>query len=99
MPEKEAEMLKDRGSAYGDFYGHASVAQRIKNVIKSSLDTNEQFILLAPAEKMVVRESLDMIAHKIGRIANGNPRVADSWDDIGGYAKIARIRVCKDETK
>lgn len=91
------ETLAERGSDYGDFFGHAAVAQGIKGIINASLDRNPQYMLLAPAEKNVVRESLEMIAHKIGRIANGNPRKEDSWDDIGGYAHIARIRVCKDD--
>ena len=29
-----------------------------------------------------------MIAHKLGRIVNGDPNYADSWDDIAGYAKL-----------
>jgi len=35
------------------------------------------------------REALEMIAHKIGRILNGDPNYADSWHDIAGYAKLA----------
>ncbi len=34
------------------------------------------------------REALEMIAHKIGRILNGDPDYADSWHDIAGYAKL-----------
>jgi hypothetical protein len=34
------------------------------------------------------RESLDMIAHKIARILNGNPNVHDHWHDIAGYATL-----------
>lgn len=90
------DILKERGSNYGDFFGHAAVAQDIKGTIHAALERNHQFALLAPTEKKVVREGLDMIAHKIGRIVNGNPRYADSWDDIGGYAKITRERVCKE---
>jgi hypothetical protein len=33
-------------------------------------------------------EALEMIAHKIGRIVNGDPDYADSWIDIAGYAKL-----------
>ena len=29
-----------------------------------------------------------MIAHKIGRILNGDPNYADSWVDIAGYAQL-----------
>jgi hypothetical protein len=34
------------------------------------------------------RESLHMIAHKIGRVLSGNPNCADHWDDIAGYARL-----------
>ena len=33
-------------------------------------------------------ESLDMIAHKIGRILAGDPFVKDHWADIAGYAEL-----------
>jgi hypothetical protein len=33
-------------------------------------------------------ESLEMIAHKIGRILAGNENFHDHWDDIAGYAKL-----------
>ena len=38
-------------------------------------------------------EALDMIAHKIARIINGDPDYADSWHDIAGYAKLVADRL------
>lgn len=38
-------------------------------------------------------EALFMIAHKIGRIVNGDPWYADSWIDIAGYAKLVADRL------
>ena len=40
-----------------------------------------------------MREALFMIAHKIGRIVNGDPWYADSWVDIAGYAKLVADRL------
>ncbi len=34
------------------------------------------------------REALEMVAHKIGRILNGDPNYHDSWHDIIGYTKL-----------
>jgi len=34
------------------------------------------------------RESLDMIAHKIGRILAGNPNFKDHWVDGSGYFEL-----------
>jgi hypothetical protein len=39
------------------------------------------------------RESLEMIAHKIGRILNGDPDYDDSWLDIEGYSKLVRDEI------
>jgi hypothetical protein len=41
------------------------------------------------------RETLDMIAHKIGRILAGDPNVEDHWKDIAGYATLSADRVRK----
>ena len=77
--------LAERGSRYGKFTGHARVTQHLKQVMfahcnKQNLD-----------DDMV--EALEMIAHKIGRILNGDPRYADSWVDIAGYAKLVADRL------
>ena len=39
------------------------------------------------------RETLEMVAHKIGRILNGDPDYDDSWVDIAGYAKLIADRL------
>ena len=72
--------LKERGSRYGDFSMHAKITQRLKAEMRNSpnwleLDMNQ-------------KEALEMIAHKIGRILNGDPEYADPWHDIAGYAKL-----------
>lgn len=73
-------ILQERGSNYGDFYSHAALTQRIKNAMKS----NDGWQSLGQDQK----EALEMIAHKIGRIINGNPTYKDSWVDIEGYAAL-----------
>jgi hypothetical protein len=38
---------------------------------------------------MPMKESVDMICHKIARIVNGgHPQELDHWHDIAGYAKL-----------
>jgi len=44
-------------------------------------------------------EALDMIAHKIGRIVNGDPDYEDSWRDIAGYATLVADRLLKDQSR
>lgn len=72
--------LKDRGNRYGIFEEHARVTQNIKDAMKDSLNWNS----LSPDKK----EALEMTAHKMGRILNGDPEYADSWHDIQGYCKL-----------
>lgn len=77
--------LTERGSRYGKFADHARVTQQLKRLM---FDFNPT---LALAEDQ--REALEMIAHKIGRIVNGDPNYADSWVDIAGYAKLVADRL------
>ena len=72
--------LSERGTRYGNFPGHACITQDIKTVIQ----TSPAYTRMNYAQ----REALDMIAHKIGRICNGDPDYKDSWVDIEGYAHL-----------
>lgn len=81
------ETLTERGTRYGKFVNHADAAQQLKDVIRGHM--GEKWHRLAPDQK----ESLEMIAHKIARIINGDPDYADSWIDIGGYAKLVADRL------
>ena len=78
--------LTERGNRYGKFDEHARITQNIKTAMGNS----KNWMTLDDAKK----EALEMIAHKIGRILNGDPDYADSWHDIGGYAKLAED-LCK----
>lgn len=81
------ETLTERGNRYGPFVGHAKVTQEIKHAMKTH--ANERGITLAPDQI----EALEMIAHKIGRIVNGDPDYMDSWVDIAGYAQLVADRL------
>lgn len=78
-------VLEERGSRYGKFVGHAQITQALKSVM---FDTRPDLELACDQ-----REALEMIAHKIGRIINGDPDYADSWLDIAGYAKLVADRL------
>lgn len=79
--------LTDRGNRYGPFVGHAEVTQRLKRVMAEELAKRNK--PLADDQW----EALEMIAHKIGRIINGDPDYDDSWVDIAGYAKLVSDRL------
>ena len=77
--------LTERGKRYGAFKDHANLTQQLKATIfgfnpKLRLENDQ-------------KEALEMIAHKIGRIVNGDPNYADSWVDIAGYSKLVADRL------
>lgn len=84
------ETLQERGSRYGVFAHHARITQELKDVMVRTQKWHD----LSPSQK----EALEMIAHKIGRILNGDPNYADSWVDIGGYAKLVADEIEGDVT-
>ena len=78
-------VLQQRGSRYGEFKDNADISQQLKSVMYSS--TNYYSL---PND---MKESLQMIAHKIARILEGDPYYDDSWVDIAGYAKLVANRL------
>ena len=75
--------LKERQKTHGDFATHALISQSIKESMWSFI-TKEKMDSLEPYQV----EALEMIAHKIARILNGNPNTHDHWHDIAGYATL-----------
>ena len=77
--------LNERGKRYGQFKYHAKISQDLKSCMKSY----EGWDKLLPDQV----EALEMIAHKIARILNGDPNYDDSWHDIAGYATLVAERL------
>ncbi len=75
-------ILTERGDRYGKFSGHAKVTQDIKRAMSEHARLHNKTFTDSQWE------SLEMIAHKIGRIVNGDPDHVDSWVDIAGYAQL-----------
>lgn len=84
-PDTVEEILTERGNRYGKFEDHAAIAQDIKMIMRR----HDQWAYLASDKK----EALEMIAHKIARIINGDSNYVDSWVDIAGYAKLVADRL------
>lgn len=90
------ETLNERGKTHGDYRLHAAITQSIKHVMwgmheidSDAWSTNFKTL---PSYH---RETLDMIAHKIGRILAGDPDFKDHWLDIAGYATLSADRCSK----
>ena len=72
--------LAERGERYGEFEGHAKITQELKMAMRFA----PKWDGLCYDQK----EALEMVAHKIGRILNGDPDYIDSWTDIIGYTRL-----------
>lgn len=73
-------VLADRQNNHGPFGDTSRTSQHIKQAMREG--TN--WPLLSDTQK----ESMEMIAVKLGRILSGDPLHADHWDDITGYARL-----------
>lgn len=81
------ELLVERDKTHGPYELHCRYTQDIKKAMYNGANWATM-----PDPH---RESLDMIAHKIGRILAGDPDFRDHWDDIAGYAKLVAERCTK----
>lgn len=80
--------LAERGERYGEFIDHAEVTQSIKCAMASGDNWDT-----LPDD---MKECLEMVAHKLGRILNGDPDYIDSWTDIIGYTRLVEKRLIED---
>ena len=92
-----AEVLAERGERYGKFSSHAEITQKLKLTMFEGvhMDPKTTERVKSRVAKMHYDqiECLEMIAHKIGRILNGDPNYVDSWRDIAGYATLVADRL------
>lgn len=79
------DLLNEREKTHGSYLENTSYIQEIKDIMRGSRNWNS----MQPHQK----ETLEMIAHKIGRILDGDPYFADHWIDISGYAKLTADRL------
>ena len=76
---KEQKQLLDRRDIYGNYKNISLTSQKMKKVFNDTYS-----IELDEYEK----EAIDMILHKIARIAHSKKKYVDNWRDIIGYAQL-----------
>lgn len=84
-PDIVTQVLAERGKDYGDYAGKAQFIQGVKYLMRTSPSWE--------AMDADMRESMEMIAHKMGRTLYGNPAHKDNFLDIAGYAKLVADRL------
>lgn len=88
MTKTTEALLEEREETHGDFTHVADYAQNLKRVMRGGGRFDDEL-------SDVMRESLDVIASKIGRILSGNAYEPDHWRDIAGYATLVLQRLPK----
>lgn len=76
--------LKERGTNYGKFKDHAKLSQKLKTTFDAHVMSCGNPALFTDD----MNEAIEMIFHKLARIANGDPTYDDSWRDISGYSTL-----------
>jgi len=79
------QVLEERGNDYGDYASKAQFIQGVKYLMRTSPSWE--------AMDADMRESMEMIAHKMGRVVYGDPTHKDNFLDIAGYAKLVADRL------
>ena len=90
------DVLKERGTRYGEFRDHAKISQEMKEAFFYHSNTAGADGAGNMGYLPYQREALEMIFHKLARIANGDPMYIDSWQDIAGYAELVVKELKKD---
>lgn len=85
MAKKIEKLVAARKKSHGDYTDVAQCVQETKDLWRSKPGWAKL--------SAVQRETLEMHAHKVGRILSGDPNVHDHWDDIAGYAHITSVRI------
>lgn len=83
--------ISKREATYGGFDKVATTAQNLKQAFYEGIALGQTGGKFNDPQK----ESLDMILHKLARIACGDPHYKDNWHDIAGYALLGE-KYCED---
>ena len=82
------EILDERGKRYGKFINVARATNQIQEAMYANMSSGK-IHGLSPDQSI----ALDMICHKIARIAVGDADYLDNWVDIAGYAQLVADRL------
>ncbi len=75
-------LLEERGTTHGSFTENAIYGQELRSLFRSAVGWT--------AMPPVQREALDNIATKLSRILSGQADFSGHWEDVEGYARLAR---------
>lgn len=82
------DILNERGSRYGKFIDVSIATLAIQAAVYDNM-TTDKLKSLDPDMSVAI----DMICHKLARIAVGDEEYVDNWVDIAGYATLVADRL------
>ena len=80
IEDKPNDLIEERSKTHGDYPSKAKMIQEVKDRLRNTQNW--------PDLKPEMKESLDLVCTKIGRILYGDFKTKDHWDDIGGYVEL-----------
>ena len=89
--DRTANSIKKHQTVHGDFTENANYSQAFKHVVRTAEHSRVSHGRSGLTNPM--REALEMIAVKMGRILAGEPYHLDHWEDIEGYARLVSDRL------
>lgn len=81
-------ILDERGARYGKFVDVAKATSDIQEALYDNFTLEKLHTL--PHDMSL---AIDMICHKLARIAVGDQNYVDNWIDIAGYAQLVADRL------
>jgi len=81
-------LLRERDKTHGNYQTLSMRSQHLKDIVRDCPGWSQ---IPDPG-----KEAIEMILLKISRIVNGDPWNMDSWQDIAGYAMLARMALVND---
>ena len=81
-------ILDERGARYGKFVDVAKATHEIQEALYNNIMYDK--LVNIPPDMSV---ALEMICHKMARIAVGDMNYVDNWVDIAGYATLVADRL------
>lgn len=91
-PKRTAEILDERTPTHGPWPLQSRVAEDLQGALRWPIERHNKAVIPAG-----VLQALDLISVKLSRIVCGDFTHADHWDDIAGYATLARRVVTEED--
>jgi hypothetical protein len=82
------QLIDSREQTHGAWADTAYATHRLVRVLGELID--RRLSRGQPDLEIAQAQALSMIFAKIARIVSGDPNHPDHWDDIAGYARLAR---------